>query len=119
MQTQAVNNDSLSHYAQPTPDGDIDLVQEVRTRLLNSGLHSKVIEAYDNNRFIVEAENKISDVQRFLLNRYWNSQLMSCNKPSIEERYCLIPNGEIKDWLRLFEQKVLPFVIENELPSVL
>lgn len=116
MQTQ---NEAIAQgaqrYHQGKPDGDLDLVLLVRTLLERSGLQLK-LEAYDNDRFIVEAIDKSSDVQRFLLNRYWSQQLMYCSVTSIEERYCLIPNGTNQDWLSLFESKVLPFVVENDLP---
>ena len=105
----------IEQYHTPKPDNDLDLISSVRSIMLNSGLGQK-IDAYDNDRFIVEASGKTSDVQRFLLNRYWNQQLMASEKQTIEERFCLIPNGTIDDWLRLFQAKVLPFVVENNLP---
>jgi len=105
----------VSNYFIQKPDGDIDLIKEVRNSLLSVGLHSK-IEFYDNNRFILEANNKSSSIQRFLLNRYWNQQLLCSNTPSIEVRYCLIPNGDVVDWLRLFRTMVLPYILENNLP---
>jgi hypothetical protein len=111
--------DGVQEYYQPKPDGDIDLVLEVRSRMLSCGLHANVQVGFDNNRFIIEATGKPSQVQRHLLNRYFSQQLASSSKPSIEERYCLIPNGEIKDWLTLFEQKVLPFLMENNLPMAI
>lgn len=107
---------SMEHYIQPPLEGELDLVSEVRDILVKSGLGQKVKDAYDPDRFILEAHGKRCDVQRYLLNRYWNQQLMQARQPSIEERFCLIPNGEIEDWLRLFKSKVLPFIIEHGLP---
>ena len=106
----------VEQYHLKRQEGELDLVAEVRKALVESGLLQKVIDAYDNNRFIVEASGKASSVQRFLLNRYWNQELIFSEKPSIEERYCLIPNGTVEDWLRLFKAKVLPFVIAHDLP---
>lgn len=109
----------MEQYHQAKPDGDIDLIDTVRQSLLMSGLGHQVTVAYNQNRFILEAEGKSSDVQRFLLNRYWNMQLAMAAKPSIEERYCLIPDGTIQDWLTLFKEKVLPFLITHQLPIVI
>lgn len=106
----------IQKYHQPKPDGDIDMIAIVREKLINSGLRKAVEENFDTNRFIVEAVGKNSAAQRFLLNRFWGMQLMNAAKPSSEERYCLIPNGAVEDWLRLFEVKVLPYIIENGLP---
>jgi len=115
-QHNAVQN-GIDQYQRPRELGETDLITEVRNCLISSGLLQNVITAYDNNRFIMEAKDKTSDVQRFLLNRYWSQQLMLSNSPSIEERYCLIPNGAIADWLSLFKDKILPFVIAHNLPS--
>jgi len=108
---------AIDYYHSPKMDGDIDLVTEVRNMLVASGLLPKVQTCFDTNRFIIEASGKASDVQRFLLNRYWSQQLMSSSRHSIEERYCLIPDGTITDWLHLFQTKVLPFIIANDLPT--
>lgn len=106
----------VEQYYLKREEGDLDLVLEVRNALVEVGLLQKVLVAYDGNRFINEATGKASSVQRFLLNRYWNQELIFAEKPSIEERYCLIPNGTVEDWLRLFKAKVLPFVIAHDLP---
>jgi len=105
----------IQQYRQEKSADDIDLIAEVRGILISSGLFNK-LAAYDNNRFILEAKGKTSSAQRFLLNRFWSSQLSQAKKVSIEQRYSLIPNGEITDWLRLFKSCVLPFIIENNLP---
>ena len=107
----------IDRYRQPRLDTDIDLVQEVRERLVMSGLLQRTVNYYDNNHFIISAKDKTPEVQRFLLNRYWSHQLMRATRPSLDERYCLIPNGEVSDWLSLFTDKILPFIIENNLPS--
>lgn len=106
----------VDQYYQPKNPNDMDLVAIVREDLVNSGLANHLPTAYDNSRFIQEAVGKDSNVQRFLLNRYWTQQLMSAKQISIEERYCLIPNGDVQDWLRLFRSKVLPFIVQNDLP---
>lgn len=117
MQTAATDpiKQGITQYTQDKPEGDIDLVDEVRQLLIGSGLQSK-LPFYDNNRFIKEAEGKHSQAQRYLLNRYWTHQLSLAPVVSIEERYCLIPDGDIGQWLNLFRAKVLPFVIQFNLP---
>jgi len=112
-------NAAIEQYNAGRQETDINLVQEVRNMMMSSGLGQAIPEAFNNNRFIVEAENKAPLAQRFLLNRYWSLQLAQSKKPSGEERYCLIHDGEVSDWLKLFQQKVLPFVIENNLPVVI
>lgn len=109
---------SIEHYNTVKSEGDIDLVSEVRQLLCTVGQVKNLTLAYDQHRFIIEAQGKPSDVQRHLLNRYWSHQLMSASRNSTEERYCLIPDGQIGDWLTLFREKVIPFIMENDLPKV-
>jgi len=117
MNIEAINKfkQNVDAYNAAKPEDDIDLVEEVRNILIKAGLGNR-LEAFDNNHFIQEAKGKYSVVQRYLLNRFWGQQLMLTNLPTAEERYCLIPNGEVSDWLKLFENKVLPFILENDLP---
>lgn len=116
LETQVRETARLYHT--PKTEGDIDLVQTVRDLMNAVGLGQKVITLFNTHRFIVEAEGKHSSIQRYLLNRYWNNQLMLATEPSVDVRFCLIHNGEISDWIRLFQQKVLPFAIEHNLPMV-
>lgn len=109
----------MNEYLAPRAEGDLDLISEVRSLMLKYGLGNKIAQAYDNNRFIIQAQNKGSNVQRYMLNNYWVQQLMFANKPTTDERFCLVPDGDVRDWLRLFEQKVLPFIIDNDLPRVI
>lgn len=106
----------IDHYHQPRAEGEVDLIATVRQLLIEAGLAQRVSAFFDTNRFIVEAINKNSSAQRFLLNKYWSLQLMASTTPSIEERFCLIPNGTTGDWLRLFSSRLMPFIIANELP---
>jgi hypothetical protein len=103
-------------YMQPKDAKDIDLIAVVRQMLVESGLLQRVLTAYDNDKFILQAHNKPSDIQRFLLNRFWSYQLIKSEVSSIEERTYLIPDGDITDWLRMFESKILPFAVTNNLP---
>lgn len=107
-----------SYFKKPE-EGDIDLVNLVRDILRESGLGMQVQAAYDVNTHIQQAIGKNMEAQRYLLNRYWNLQLLSCSDTSFEERYCLIPNGKIEDWVRLFKAKIIPFCIKNNLPKVI
>ena len=113
-----MQNTAIQDYHAARQPNDIDLIAEVRQRLVISGISAERIMAYEQNQYIIDACDKTPEVQRFLLNRYWNLQLMSSRKVSINERYCLIPNGSIDDWLRLFSDKILPFIVKNELPAL-
>lgn len=111
--------ETQSLYHRPPTENEIDLIAEVRAILISSGLGKNIVAAYDSDRHILDAMGRNVEVQRHMLNRFWNLQMLSCNESSINERYCLIPNGEIKDWLRMFKEGIIPFCIRNDLPKVI
>lgn len=106
----------IDQYLSLKQEGDMDLIGEVRNILVDSGLGNKLEEAFDTHPHVVEARNKPSQVQRYLMNRYWNTQLMIHAHKSSEQRYYLIPNGSVQQWLDLFRTAVVPFLIEHNLP---
>jgi hypothetical protein len=102
-------------YNAPKPQGDIDLVSEIVNLLQEAGLNDRV-NIFLNHKYVAEAKNKYSEVQRYLLNRYFSTQLLLVPVSSDEERFCLIPNGSVQEWLTLFKLKIMPFLIGNNLP---
>ncbi len=111
--------EQLKAYFVKKEEGDINLVTEVRNILMAAGLGQHVTQFYDPHPLIINSLDKVSNIQRFNLNRYWSIQLMSVNTYSEEERYCLIPNGSNEDWLKLFQVKILPFLLANNLPTAI
>ena len=107
---------SVEYFTKKRDEAELDLVGSVRTLLVDSGLAPEVAQNFDTSKYIQEAKEMPAEGQRFLLNRFWNLQLLAINPVTIEERFCLIPNGEYKDWLRLFQEKILPCAIVNRLP---
>ena len=97
--------------------GSLDMIAEVRRILQHNTLANQARSYYDTHRYIIDAEGKAPEIQRHYLNLYWGLQLVNADDNSIEERYCLVPNGNPKDWLVLFEQKIVPFLIKNNLPK--
>lgn len=106
-------------YLTRRTETDFDMISFVRQLLIDSGASQEAIVAYNNNALILEGTDRVPHVQRFLLNRFWMMQLMSCPVVSVKERYCLIPNGDIADWCRLFQDTILPFALKNNLPHTL
>lgn len=96
-----------------------DLITAVADMLTSVGLHKEVLTAYYTNHWIAEAKTFPAEGQRLLLNRYWNQQLLNCEANTVPQRFCLIPNGTIEDWLRLFQGKIVPVCMEYKLPAVL
>lgn len=59
------------------------------------------------------------DIQRFLINRYWHLQLGTLPFNTMDQRYCLVPNGTIDRWLQLFDEMVAPLVVQHNLPPAI
>lgn len=107
--------DASSLYHQLPSDTDINLVAVVRDLFQKEGMGQFLDSAYDRDQHIIDAQNKKPEVQRHLLNLYLNLQLMKARVDSSSIRYCLLPDGEISDWLQYFRSFVLPFLKENNL----
>ena len=106
-------------YFTPREENDIDLVFEIRSAMLQHGLYDQVVNFFDNEPIIIEASLRCPEVQRHLLNRYWNLMLTLNNEvqDSIDERFCLVTEGPISDWLEFFKTKVLNYIVNNKLPN--
>ena len=106
---------SLDLFTKPRGENEINLIGEVRSLLMQSGLSANV-PAFDSNRYIKDGVDLGPQAQRFLLNRFWTLQLMQLPVNTQDARFCLIDTGSYKDWLRLFCDRVLPLVQEHQLP---
>ncbi len=102
-------------YFEQRQPGDLDLVQETVNLFGKYNYHHKVEDFLSNSR-VISAQGKTSTVQKFLLNAYWYHQVICVSNDSMKVRAALIPGGESSNWLKLFEEIVLPFAIENNLP---
>ncbi|MNH68445.1 hypothetical protein D3C73_205260 [compost metagenome] len=52
------------------------------------------------------------------LNRYWRDQLIRLHSSTISARTCLVDEVAPRDWLRHFEQLVLPTIVSHDLPTI-
>lgn len=95
---------------------EVGFVDRVRTKMISTGLKEK-LEIFDSDSDIVLA-CKVADKaqQRDLVNRFFNTQLCTKGTDSIEERFVLIDTDTDDMWLKLFEDKVVPYLLENDLP---
>jgi hypothetical protein len=107
-----ITQEKVNYYKQAKPVDDPDLVSIIQ-HLLPEAKHA----IYAENHYVKEAIGKVSSVQRFLLNRYFNEELAKAPVSSINVRYNLINDGEIPAWKKLIETFVLPFMAEHDLPQ--
>lgn len=105
-----------SFYNRPREENEIDLVKRIREAMIEVGLKDKVIEAYDENRFIKEAEGRTAHAQQYNLNRYFSTQLMAVEQDTSLERYALLYEIRPDQWLEIFKRNILPIVVNCDLP---
>lgn len=107
-------------YISKQNSGGVDLINEVRDILIGEGLGRQVETYFDTNELILQSVGKDSVVQRFNLNRYWTLQILASNDPRTSDvRYHLIHSGNPSDWLDLFKEGVVPFIVHHHLPKQL
>ena len=116
--TQDFDNAKKQYFRDRLPD-EIDLIEEVRNYLLQSGLQEQVGLSYDQDTNIQNAKRRNAAVQRFVLNRYWTSQLYCTVENTEHLRRLLFPEGDIQLWLATFRTEILPFIVRNKLPVVI
>lgn len=106
----------MEQYQSPRREDEIDIVSVVRERMVQAGLLDKLPRAFDNNRFIQEAVGKPSHAQQYNLNRYFSTQLMTAQDDTLIQRYALIYEIQPDEWLNVFDNTILPAVINFNLP---
>lgn len=104
--------DRTTEFLRERSPNERDLLSEVTNLLSMSGLHETALSL--NSYFQTnEALTKTENVQRFYMNKFFNLLLLAIPTNTIDQRFCLIPDGSIDDWLNLFRRKVLPFLREH------
>jgi hypothetical protein len=111
--------ETANQYDEVRHPDDLDLVAWVRNELFAAGLGQEVIQGFDTSPTIQTASMKRPEVQRYMLNKFLNLQLMMYASESINERFCLVPNGQLTEWMTLFKNSVLPFLVAKRLPLMI
>lgn len=117
---QQQQQDPAAIFKAPREPGDFDFISEIRGLLIISGVTNECLEAFDSSKLIQDAVHMRPDAQRHLVNRFFRGQILSIRDfDTIGVRTCLIDGGEYSDWMRLFKESVVPFLIQNSLPKTL
>lgn len=96
--------------------GDPDLVQNVRDMLATAGVKEEILTtSFDGNRFIKDAVNKHSIVQRVQINRFADLALKGSHENTTAMRAELLPSGPLENWLKQMDTEVVPFIATRKL----
>lgn len=97
--------------------GDLDIIQCVRDILIRNGIKDKVEQLFDTDINIIYAKNLGPKAQRDVLIAFWSLQFMTVPVGGYEERACLSLPFNDSDWVRVFVEKLVPFIVDNDLPK--
>ena len=97
-------------------EGEVDLVSEVAKAMRSGGILQEKIDIFLNSHLIVSAKEKPALVQRHLINRWSKLQLNCAPVPTLNESYFLVPDGDLRHWLTMYEQSIIPFFLRAGLP---
>ena len=107
--------DRSQEYLNKREDGEVNLFDFVAQQFIQYGIPDNIVVVQD---YFMKNDlmDRKPNVQKFYLNKFFTTQLLMSEKNSIEQRYCLITDGTIEDWAKLFKNKIMPFLVENNLP---
>lgn len=90
--------------------GDVDLVEQI-TDMMTEANHPDPL-SWHHNDTIDQAKVAAPKLQRFLINRYWRMRLGTVQRSTVAERFCLIDEGSMDEYLKVFKTGVLPTIVE-------
>lgn len=109
----------MNFYNAERVENEIDLIAEVRQRMVSVGLADRLPDCFDSNRFILEAQGKPAHAQQYNLNRYFTTQFMAVPEDTTLQRYASIYEIRPDQWLDIFDNTILPGVVNFNLPVAL
>ncbi len=103
-------------YFEKKPEGDRDLVKEVRDIFQEAGISDKALsETFDQNRHIISARDKTSIVQRHHINRFTEIALAVSREDTIAIREEILPAGTTDHWIEQYRDKIAPFLASKKI----
>lgn len=98
----------------------LNLVNTIVGLLQHHKISEDKINQFRSDSTIVAIKNNDIDDQRIILVRYWYYQIQLNslhNANTLGLRYILMGDTDIDTWLKLFEDKIIPYIIKFELPK--
>lgn len=103
-------------YQMPKPEGDPDLIPEVRGLLVNAGISEDALaNTFDLNRHIKDGAGRHSLAQRVQINRFLELVLLSDAADVTSLLSSLVTNSSLSYWLGFIEDKVAPYIAKRRL----
>lgn len=111
----------MEFYQSAPVDGEFQLLAAIRQRMAEKGLGDRLPAAFDQNRFIIEGQGRPAHAQQYNAIRWLTLQFMhakDCEETRLA-RYSLIYEVSPAEFMVIFEQSILPALVNFDLPVVL
>lgn len=105
-----------NQYFTPRTEGEPDLIGRLLDTMILLGFTTEQISVFANDPTVTVAKERNSAVQRFVINRFWTTQLYIAPDNTEELRRLLFPEGDLLTWIGAVEQNILPFALSKGLP---
>lgn len=109
-------------YNAPAPEGSKCYVNMLRLEFIKRGLPPEQVDAaMQQNAGIRDAVGRHPEVQRFLINQFLTLQLLHplVASRSLDQRYQLLPTGDLDTWERILRNSVIPWMAAEQLPQAI
>ncbi len=106
-----------SFYEQKAGANELDLVKVVRERLFEHGINEETLtKCFDNSNFVQEAQGRHTHAQQWNLTRWVDEQFTLVQVQDDVDtrlyRYQAMYEVNPDDWLKVFDQGILPNLAE-------
>ena len=102
-------------------EGEYNVIESVREIMVSNGVSNDSLQVFDENDRLSRMRNSNSDAQMFGLGLFLNTQLSLVNQISpkrstVPEREILGTKMQPSEFLICFKEKILPTLLEFDLP---
>jgi len=116
------NNPAMAEYNKQREDNDFNMVFLVAKHLEVDLGNKAAADLFLNDPMIISVKDKVSNVQRVMINRYFTNLLLMFRATIAvnvtDVIYYLVSDGYIEDWFTLFRTYIIPFLKTKNVYSV-
>ena len=112
----------MAEYNKQREDNDFNMVFLVAKHLEVDLGNKAAADLFLNDPMIISVKDKVSNVQRVMINRYFTNLLLMFRATIAvnvtDVIYYLVSDGYIEDWFTLFRTYIIPFLKTKNVYSV-
>ena len=122
MSAEQTNITAFDIFNRQRVEGEYNVIESVRETMASHGVSSGSLHVFDTNDRISRMKESNSDAQMFALGIFLNTQLslvsqINPKRSTVPEREILGTQMRPSEFLTCFKEKILPTLLEFELPK--